>query len=244
MVIGGLVEGLDLVAGEHESLDGPLLVVGGVDLDRDRSDDAKVVAGTLDGPPEVRVGVDGLEGAIGQHDVHRDKLVGNEAVVSLKPAVATPESRAEVADAFASSRHRLLVGGPEGVGDDLGVGASEDLGTVAAGEDRDAAQLLNGNVDAAVHATQRGDGAVDAIEDEEGDVVLVGPFDLGRWLRCQYCIVIYRQYHMKDGVGGGGPPTVWTTSFSVAGVTVTLTWGFSSWDQRCDRSANSADPGR
>lgn len=69
----------------------------------DRGDDAEVVAGTLDGPPEVRAGIDSGKSAVGKHDVRRLKLVTNSTVAALKPAVAATQGRAHVADTFAGT---------------------------------------------------------------------------------------------------------------------------------------------
>ena len=73
------------------------------DLRGDGGDDAKVVAGTLDGPPELGAGVQSDKSAVGKHDVHRLELVSNKPVAALKPAVATTQAGAEVADAFAGT---------------------------------------------------------------------------------------------------------------------------------------------
>lgn len=173
-----MVDSLDLVTSEHEGLDGPLLVIGWVDLGGDGGDDAEVVAGTLDSPPEVGAGVDGLESSVGEDNVHGDELVGNETIVALQPAMATTKGGTQIADTLAGASHGLLVGSPEGLGDKLGLGAAEYGGGEARGGDSYSRELLNSNVDTTVQPAKGGDGAVDAIEDEEGNAILVCPFDL------------------------------------------------------------------
>lgn len=44
---------------------------------------AKIVAGTLHCPPQVRLSINCAQTSIGQYYIHGDKLVGNEAVVAL-----------------------------------------------------------------------------------------------------------------------------------------------------------------
>lgn len=137
VVVGGLVESLDLVTSVHQGGDGPVGVDNGEDLDGDRSDDTKVVASALEGPPQVRVGVDGAELAIGSDDLGRDKLISNEAVVALQPSVAAAESGTHVADALAGTGHGLLAGSPKVVDEDLGVGATEDSSSLPITRDAD-----------------------------------------------------------------------------------------------------------
>lgn len=105
VLVCGLVDLLDLIAAEGDGLDGPVAVLDVEDLGGDGGDDAVVMAGTLDGPPEVRAGVNAGQSAVGKDDVHRLKLVGNQTMVALKPTVATTESRAQVADTFTGSGH-------------------------------------------------------------------------------------------------------------------------------------------
>ena len=102
MLIGSLVHLLYLIATEDESLNSPVAMLYLIDLGSDRGDDAKVLAGSLHGPPKVRLLVNRLQGAVGEDHVYRDELICDEAVVALKPAVAASKGRARVADALAS----------------------------------------------------------------------------------------------------------------------------------------------
>lgn len=74
-----------------------------MDLRGDGDDDAEIVAGALDGPPELGARVQSHKRAVGKHDVHGLELVSNKAVAALKPAVATTQGGAEVADTFAGT---------------------------------------------------------------------------------------------------------------------------------------------
>lgn len=103
-LISRFVDLLDLVAAKDVRLDGPVGMLYIVDLGRDRGDDAKVVAGALDGPPEIRVRVDSLEGAVGEDNVGGEELVRDETVTTLQPAVASPEGGTNIANALAGTR--------------------------------------------------------------------------------------------------------------------------------------------
>lgn len=105
IIIGSLVHGTDLVATEGDGFDRPVAVLDVEDLGGERSNNAKVVAGTLHRPPKVRVGVDRRQGSVGKDNVHRDKLVSDQSMVSLEPAVTSTETRAENADTLAGSSH-------------------------------------------------------------------------------------------------------------------------------------------
>jgi hypothetical protein len=61
------------------------------------------MAGTLDSPPELRARVHGCKSAVSKNNVHRLELVSNKTVAALKPAVATTQGGAEVANTFAST---------------------------------------------------------------------------------------------------------------------------------------------
>lgn len=101
MLVGSVVELLDLVAFKCDDLNGPILMLDVKDLGGDGGDDAKVVAGPLDGAPQLGAGVCGIKSTVGKYDVHRLELVSNKPVAALKPAVATTQAGAEVADTFA-----------------------------------------------------------------------------------------------------------------------------------------------
>jgi hypothetical protein len=103
MLVGCLVNLLNLIATEDESLNSPVAMLYLIDLRSDRGNDAEVLTGSFHGPPKVRPLINRLQGAVGEDHVHRDKLIGDEAVVALKPAVAASKGRARVADTLASS---------------------------------------------------------------------------------------------------------------------------------------------
>jgi hypothetical protein len=105
VLVGSLVNGLDLVTTEDNGLDRPIRAHDVVDLGSDGSDDAKIVASSLHAPPQVGLGVNGLQITIRQNYIHREELIGNEAVVTLKPAMATSKSRSKVAHAFTCTSH-------------------------------------------------------------------------------------------------------------------------------------------
>lgn len=108
VVIGSLIDGLNLVTAESDGLNSPVTVFDIEDLDGDRGDDSEVVAGTLHGPPQLRVGVDGGQSAVGKYDIHRYKLIGDKTVVTLKPAMTTTERRAQITNTLAGSGDSLL----------------------------------------------------------------------------------------------------------------------------------------
>ena len=101
--VRSLVRGLDFVAAERDSLDGPVGVLDIEYFSGDGGDNAKVVAGAVHGPEEIGFRCDGRQRPVSQNDVQRNKLVSYEAVVPLKPAVSASKRGTEVADTFASS---------------------------------------------------------------------------------------------------------------------------------------------
>lgn len=103
VVVCSIVHGSNLVTRKDDGLDGPITVLNSIDLGSHRRNDAKVVASTVESPPEIGLGIDGLQLSVGKDNVHGYKLIGNETVVALKPAMATTESWAHHTDAFASS---------------------------------------------------------------------------------------------------------------------------------------------
>lgn len=105
VVVGGLVHLLHLIATEDESLNSPIGMLDVENLNSGRCYDAKVMASALDGPPEVRVRIDCPEGSICQNDVHRNELIGDETMVSLKPPVSTPECGPHIANTLTGSSH-------------------------------------------------------------------------------------------------------------------------------------------
>lgn len=181
VVVGGLVDRVDLGTAEGESHDGPVAVLDVVNLRGQRGDDAKVMASTLHRPEEVRRGVDGSQATIGKHDVHRNELVRDESVVALKPAVSATQGGTHKTDTFTGTGDGLLACSPELVGDGLRHGtATESSGPI--GVDDDAAQLLQVDLNAGVHLTQRGDRSMRAIVREEGHTMVVGIFHLANQL--------------------------------------------------------------
>lgn len=105
MLVGCAVKLFDMFAAKYKSLDGPVTVLDLIDLGRDGSHNSKVVTGTLEGPPKIGILVDGLEGAIGQHDIHRDPLICNDAVMALEPTVSSSEARTHIANTLAGPSH-------------------------------------------------------------------------------------------------------------------------------------------
>lgn len=188
-----------------------------VDLGRGGRDDAEVVASALHRPQQVRLAVDGLQRAVGEDDIHGHDLVGDEAVVALKPAVTTSQGRSHVAHTFASAGDYsvsiytvLMIGciltslfarSPQFVSDSLGLGSTPDLGRLSIFGDLHAAQLVDRDLDAGIHFAQSGDRAMAAVVGEEGNVVLVGVFDLRArlsesWPVHQSWTVAYRCDHV------------------------------------------------
>lgn len=199
MVVGSLVNLGDLVTTVDEGLDGPVAVLNVVDLDSGRGDDTKVVASTLHSPPEVRVLVDGLDGTVGEDDAKGHPLVGDDTMVTLEPTVTTTKGRAHVADTLASASHyeesvpcvgwkggrrtSLLASGPEGISDLLGGGATTDLDGLSVLGDSNTVELVQVDLDTMIHTSQSGDGSMGSVVGEEGELLLVGIFDLAGLLQ-------------------------------------------------------------
>ena len=70
--------------------------------------------------------------------------------------------------------------GPKGIRDVLGHDPTPKGGGLSIFGDLDAAQLIHIDLDAMGHLPQRGDSSVRAIEDEEGQTLLVCVFHLTR----------------------------------------------------------------
>jgi hypothetical protein len=85
ILVGGIVQLLNLVALESHDLKSPVLVLDIVDLGCNRGDDAEIVTSSLNSPPKLRVGVNGSKSAICKNDVHRLELISNKAMTALKP---------------------------------------------------------------------------------------------------------------------------------------------------------------
>lgn len=77
-----------------------------INLGLDARHDAKVVAGALQTPEQVRVAriADSHGGSIGENDVQFDHIVANQAVLPLETTMASAEGGAQKADAFHGSR--------------------------------------------------------------------------------------------------------------------------------------------
>lgn len=75
MFVDTLVNLLDIVAIEIIRRVSPVAVLNIVDLGRDRSDNAKVVARAANGPPKIRAAVNGAKLAICRNYVGRHPLV-------------------------------------------------------------------------------------------------------------------------------------------------------------------------
>lgn len=100
-------ESLELIAGKHEYLIRPFWSprVGVVDAVRPLGHKAKVVAGTPNGPEEIRVRVFGHSHDITtwNNDPRGDDLVGSKAVFALQPPVAAAENGRRDSHTFADT---------------------------------------------------------------------------------------------------------------------------------------------
>lgn len=105
MLIGGMIQLLDVLATENKCLDGPVSVLDLIHLGSDRSHNTKVVASALEGPPEIGLLVDGLERSISQDNVERDPLICDDTVMALKPAMSTTKAWTHIANALTCSGH-------------------------------------------------------------------------------------------------------------------------------------------
>lgn len=158
ILVGSLIKLLDVLPAENKSFDSPITVLYLIDFRSDRGHDTKVVSSSLEGPPKIGLVVDGLERAISHDNVERNPLISNDAMMALKPAVTTTKTGAHVANALACSSHftgsvsyskndvfdhtSLLVGGPESVGDLLGLSAASNSCGLAISGDLDLVQLI------------------------------------------------------------------------------------------------------
>jgi hypothetical protein len=101
--VGDLVELLNLVALESQTFKCPVLMLNVISLRGDGSDDAEVVASSLQSPPELGVGINCGKSSVGEHDVHRLKLVSNESVATLEPAMASTKGGSDIADTLTAA---------------------------------------------------------------------------------------------------------------------------------------------
>jgi hypothetical protein len=103
--VDSIINLLDLVTAEHDGLDRPIVMCNIINLRSNRCDDTEVVSSSLHTPPQVRLAVDCLQITIRKYDIHGKKLIGDQAVATLKPPVATTEGGSQITDAFAASSH-------------------------------------------------------------------------------------------------------------------------------------------
>lgn len=157
VVVGSLVNFLDLGTAEEQGLNGPVPVLNIVDRGGQRGDDTEVVAGTLHRPPEVGGRVNRVQGTVGKDNVHRNELVGNESVVTLEPTMSTTKTRSEKTDTFACSSHSLLASSPKRIGDISRDGSAANGGGLSTRVNRDAAQLAQVDLNARLHLAEGGD---------------------------------------------------------------------------------------
>ena len=89
-----------------------------IDLDLSLSHDAEIMTSTTYRPEQIRIVlVDSDSGTIGENHARGYELIRCQAVTSLVPAVTATEDRRDVTNASTGCCHRLLVMGPEKVGD-------------------------------------------------------------------------------------------------------------------------------
>lgn len=69
VLVGGLVDGLHLIAAEDERVNCPVGVLDIVDLGGHRSHNAKVMACSIQSPPEIGSRINRLQAAVGQNDI-------------------------------------------------------------------------------------------------------------------------------------------------------------------------------
>lgn len=103
IVVGSLVDGTNLVTTEGDGFNRPVAVLDVEDLGGERSNNAKVVASTLHRPPKVRLCVDRRQGSIGKNNIHRNKLISDQSMVALEPAMTSTETGTENANTLACS---------------------------------------------------------------------------------------------------------------------------------------------
>lgn len=97
---------LELITGPVVVVVVPRLVLNGIDLGRESSDNAEIVTSALHGPEEIRVVVvvDLNLTTITEDDLEADNVVTDETVFSFVPAVTATESKTSVANTLVSSR--------------------------------------------------------------------------------------------------------------------------------------------
>lgn len=105
MLIGGMIQLLNVFATEDKCLDGPVSVLDLIHLGSDGSHNTKVVTSTLEGPPKIGLVIDGLERSISQDNVERDPLICDDTVMALEPAMSTTKAWTHIANALACSGH-------------------------------------------------------------------------------------------------------------------------------------------
>lgn len=93
VLIGSLISGFDFIATKDDSLDRAICVHGIMDFAGDRCNNTKIVACTLYPRPQIGLWIDRFHVAIGKNYVHRSKLIGDQAMVTLEPSMATTKSR-------------------------------------------------------------------------------------------------------------------------------------------------------
>lgn len=232
VIVGSLVDLLDLGPAEDESDDGPVRVHNVINLRGDGGDDAEVLARTLHRPEEIGGLIDGLQRAVGKHNIHRNKLIRNEAMVTLEPAVSATQTRSKIADTFTGTSDGLLSSSPESISDVHRHDATTESSGLPIGSNLNAVQLLHVDLNAGSHLTQRGDRSMRASVRKEGRTVLV------RILHLTIELVPCPASHFPGNVER---PTVTATSCSVAGTTTTFGEGSSRADHRFVASSNSVE---
>ena len=102
---------LELILRENKPVHAPRLLLSIIIRDKvvrarlEGGDDAEVVAGAAEGPPQVRVarGRGGDGAAVVQDNARGDEVVGGEAVLVLEHAVAAAQGGADGGDALAQA---------------------------------------------------------------------------------------------------------------------------------------------
>lgn len=177
VVVSSLIDGLNLIAAKGERFDCPVAVFDVEDLGGEGGDDAKIVTGTLHRPPEVCALIKCCHSPISKDDIHGDKLVRDQTMVALQPAMSASEGRSENANTLTRSSHCLLKSapavfggilevsrlacllslGPELVHHGFGHGPTPDHHGLSIFCDFDATELTHVDLDAMVHLAQGGE---------------------------------------------------------------------------------------
>ena len=107
-------------------------------------------------------------------------MVGDEAVMALKPTVTATKGGTQVAYAFTGSSNGLLSSCLESLGEIVRVDTTTNGHSLSVLRNLQGVELNQVDSNAVVHLSQRGETAMMPIVSKNGNVILVGEFDLER----------------------------------------------------------------